>query len=123
MYHIFFIQSSVSGHLGCFHVLAIGNSAAVSIGVHVYFQIMLFSREMPRSGIAGSYGRSIFRFLGFFGVGFSLLFLCLFICSFALFCFLGPHLWHMEVPRLGVKSATAASLYCSHSNARSKPCL
>ena len=28
MYHSFFIHSSVSGHLGCFHVLAIANSAA-----------------------------------------------------------------------------------------------
>ena len=34
MYHIFFIFSSVDGHLGCFHVLAIVNSAAVNIWVH-----------------------------------------------------------------------------------------
>ena len=62
MYHVFFIHSSVDGHLGCFCVLAIVNSAAVNIGVHVSFQIMVFSRYMPRSGIAGSYGSSIFHF-------------------------------------------------------------
>ena len=34
MYHIF-IYSSVSGHSGCFHVLAIVNSAAMNTRVHV----------------------------------------------------------------------------------------
>ena len=63
MYHMFFIHSSVNGHLGCFHVSATANSAAVNTGVHVSFQIIFFSGYMPRSGIARSYGSSIFSFL------------------------------------------------------------
>ena len=56
MYHNFFIYSSVDGHLGCFHVLAIVNSAAVNNGMHVSFSILVFSGYMPRSGITASYG-------------------------------------------------------------------
>ena len=51
------------GILGCFHDLAIINSAAMNIGVYVSFWIMVFSGYMPSSGIAGSYGKSIFSFL------------------------------------------------------------
>ena len=58
MYHIFLIHSSVAGHLDCFHILIIVNSAAVNIGVHVSFQITAFFEHMPRSGITGSYGNS-----------------------------------------------------------------
>ena len=55
MYHNFFIHSSVDGHLGFFHVLAVVNSAAVNIGVHGSFSILVFSGYMPRSGTARSY--------------------------------------------------------------------
>ena len=41
----------------------IGNSAAVNTEVHVSFQIRVFSRRMPKDGIAGSYGNSVFSFL------------------------------------------------------------
>ena len=63
--HIFFIHSSVYGHLGCFHVLAIINSVGMNTEMYVSFQIrvFIFSRYMSRSGIAGSYGKSIFSFL------------------------------------------------------------
>ena len=62
MYHIFFSQPSVSGHLGCFYVLATVNSA-VNVGVHTSFWSVVSSGYMPIGGIAGSYGRSIFIFL------------------------------------------------------------
>jgi len=79
MYHIL-IHSSINGHLGCFHVLAMVNNAMMNIEAHVFFfptvqqgdQVILthvsflrkvLFRYMPRSGIAGSYGRSIFSFL------------------------------------------------------------
>ena len=48
----------VDEHLRCSHGLAIVNSAAVNTGVHVCFPIMNFSGYVPRSEIAGSYGRS-----------------------------------------------------------------
>ena len=63
MYHNFFIHSFVDGHLGCFHVLAIVNSAAMNNGIHVYFSVLVSSGYMPRSGIAGSGGGFIPSFL------------------------------------------------------------
>ena len=78
MYHNFFIHSSVDGHLGCFHVLAIDmedrtcfhvlailvlNSAAKNNGTHVSLSILVSSGYMLRSGIAGSYGGFIPSFL------------------------------------------------------------
>ena len=56
IYPNFYILSSVDGHLGCFHVLAIVNSAAMNNGIHMSFSILVISGNMPRSEIAGSYG-------------------------------------------------------------------
>lgn len=42
------MHSSVDGRLGCFHLLAMVNSAAVNTGVYGYFEIMVISGYMPR---------------------------------------------------------------------------
>ena len=49
MYYNFFIHSSVNRHLGCFHVLALVNSAAMNFGVHVSFSIMVSSEKAMAS--------------------------------------------------------------------------
>ena len=62
MNYSFLIHSSVDGHLGCFRILAIVNSAAMNTGVHMTFSIIVSSGYMPSSGIVGSYDGFILSF-------------------------------------------------------------
>ena len=62
MHRSFLIHSSADGHLGCFHVLAVVNSATVNIGVHVSLSVLVSLVWMPDSRIAGSYSSSIASF-------------------------------------------------------------
>ena len=57
MYHSFIIHSSADGHLGCFHVLAIINSAAMNIGVHM--KITYFSMVKPELNLSLTYFKGI----------------------------------------------------------------
>ena len=56
----------INGHLGCFHILTTLHNAAVNIGVYVSFwiRVFIFFGYLPRSGIAGWYGSSVFSCLG-----------------------------------------------------------
>ena len=68
IFHFIYVQHILYpfllwGHLGCFCVLDVVNSAAVNIRMNVSFWMMILSRYVPRSGIAESYDSSIFSFL------------------------------------------------------------
>ena len=64
MNHIFYIHSSVEGHLGPFKLLAIKNEAAMNIVEHVFFlPVERSSGYMHRRRIVGSSGSTMFNFL------------------------------------------------------------
>ena len=71
-FYIFFLCSSVNGHLGYFQILAIVNNVAMNIMVYISFQVsvFIFFKYIPRSEIAGSYCSFIFSFLRNFYIGF-----------------------------------------------------
>ena len=61
IHNVFLNQSSAGGHLGCSHVLAIVNNAAVTIEVRVSFELVFCLFWLyAQSGIARSHGSSIF---------------------------------------------------------------
>lgn len=61
---ILFTHLALGGHLHCFQLLAIVNSAAVDIGAQAQFESLVFNsfRKISRRGIAGLYGHPMFRF-------------------------------------------------------------
>lgn len=67
LYHIFFVHSSMDGHLGCFHIWAVVNNAAVNMGVEIALQILLsvLWNECPQVKFL-DYG--VFLFFIFLGI-------------------------------------------------------
>ena len=63
MYHIFFIHSSLDGHLAFFHVLAIVNSTAINIEVHVFFGTIIFANICSGVGLLDHMVAVFFSFL------------------------------------------------------------
>lgn len=66
LHHIFFVHSSVDWHLGCFYFLVLMNNAAMNtcVWAFVWTCVSISLGSIHGRGIAGSYGNSIFSFLG-----------------------------------------------------------
>ena len=64
--HIFLIYSSISGYLGCFHILAIINNAPVNMRMQASFQVsvFIFLGQIPRGKINESHSGSFLVFWG-----------------------------------------------------------
>lgn len=58
-----FVNSPLDRHLGCFCLLAVVNSTALTSAVHVFVSAFITSGYITGSGIAGSHGSSVFNFL------------------------------------------------------------
>ena len=65
MSHSCFVHSATDRYLGCFCILGIVNNAAMNREGLMFFQISVLGSfgYIPRSGMAGSEGRSIINFL------------------------------------------------------------
>ena len=63
--YVYVLYLSFNEHLGCFYTLSTVNNAAMNIGIYTSFQVsgFAFFRKISKSGIAGSYGSSLFNFL------------------------------------------------------------
>ena len=61
IYHILFIYLPVNKYLNCFHFLAIGNNASMTVGIQIPVQALAFNSSgyIPRSEFAESYDNSV----------------------------------------------------------------
>ena len=64
VYINFFTHSSIYGHLDCSHILPVVNNAALGVQISFWVSVFVTFGYIPRSGIAASYGSSIFNFWG-----------------------------------------------------------
>ena len=104
MDHILFIYSSISGHLDCFHLLAIVNNAAMNIGVQrgipLWFPIFRSSGHIPKSGLSGSYSSSMFNSLR---NCWTVVYSCTILCS---------HQWQTRIPILPLSHRNPCYFLC-----------